>query len=97
MQWAFALVDEALSEVSRATHVLLLDIRRGAVKNDPTFESAFKRERRQMTAGWAHVVLIVGTPLGVAQVERHAREDGGRYRAFTSEGEALAFARSVPR
>lgn len=90
---AYAAVITVLDGVRSPKVALVIDIRNGAMKNDPVFERVIERHRRRMTAGFGRIVVIVESALGAAQVERHGRADATAYQVFSDEAQALAAAR----
>lgn len=91
---AYSGVIRALDSLKRSTHAVVLDIRAGAMRNDPVFERAIERYRKDLTRDFAKVCVIVSTALGQVQVQRHARADGRHYDVFTCPDEAMRVARS---
>jgi hypothetical protein len=84
-------VVEALREVHRPSHVLLVDLREGPMRSDPAFESMLAARREALFAGFDRVAVLVRTAVGRLQVGRHAREVGTPHDVFQEESAALAF------
>ena len=97
MEAAFDLLRTTFAGVERGRHALLFDIRVGPMKNEPVFERAFARQRREITSGWRGVIVLVQSAIGLVQVQRHGREDGLDYFVTTDEAEALERARILAR
>lgn len=91
MTSAFTQVNRVLDRHGRARLSLIVDTREAPPRNDPAFEAAFGPLRAQMLSGFRRVAVLVSTPIGKLQVERHAREDGLSVRAFSDEIEALTY------
>ncbi len=85
LEAAFELLALSIASVDRRYTGLLVDLRAGPMRNDPLFESALERHRKKITAGFRRVALLVLTPLGMVQGERHARVDGIPYMVTTNE------------
>ena len=88
LEAAFDRLSGVLATVDRRNSGLLMDLRAGPMRNDPIFESALERQRKKITAGFRRVALLVQTPLGLVQGERHARVDGIPYFVTVSEAAA---------
>src|SRR5262245_58276183 len=89
LEAAFDRLAGLLATIDRRNSGLLMDLRSGPMRNDPIFESALERQRRKITAGFRRVALLVETPLGLVQGERHARVDGIPYFVTMNEEAAL--------
>ena len=93
LEAAFDRLVSTIASVDRKRSGLLVDLRAGPIRNDPLFESALERQRKKITAGFRRVALLVETPLGLVQGERHARVDGIPYLVTTNETAALRHVR----
>lgn len=91
MRRAFEDLNRALDERGRSRLSLLVDTRDAPPRNDPEFEVAFKPLRHRMLSGFRRAAVLVSTPIGKLQVERHAREDRLSVRAFADEAEAREY------
>ena len=93
MVGAFDALDGSLTHVRRQGLMLLVDTRKGPLRNDPEFERIFVGIRQKLNAGYDRIAVIVNGTLGNLQVERHARSDGQQssVRAFASLDAALAY------
>ena len=91
MKAAFTQLNRLLDERGRGRMSLLVDTRDAPPRNDPAFEAAFGPLRAQMLGGFRRVAVLVATPIGKLQVERHAREDRLALRAFSDEAEARTY------
>jgi hypothetical protein len=92
MVGAFDALDKSLTHVRRQGLVLLIDTRKGPLRNDPEFERVFAGIRQRLNAGYDRIAVIVNGTLGNLQVERHARSDQQTsVRAFSSLEPALAY------
>ncbi len=92
MVGAFDALDKSLSHVRRQGLVLLVDTRKGPLRNDPEFERVFAGIRQKLNAGYDRIAVIVNGTLGNLQVERHARSDQQTsVRAFVTLDPALAY------
>lgn len=87
----FGTVNRVLDERGRPRSSLVVDTRDAPPRNDPAFEQAFAPLRARMLRGFRRVAVVVATPVGRLQVERHAREDHVPVRAFASDTEAIAY------
>ena len=96
---AFASVDEmqrAHKEFLRvvgpfAQHSLLLDVRLAPARNDPEYEKGLAALRRQITARFRRVAILVKSAVGGLHARRLAREDGVAMRIFQDEAAALDY------
>jgi hypothetical protein len=83
------LVHRAFAKAGRAR--VLVDLRAGALCDDPAFEAAITTLRRVLFSGGERMAILAGTAIGVLQARRHVREDGFRVEVFSREEDALAF------
>jgi hypothetical protein len=89
----FNALNDALDEIERSRHELLVDIRAVVGRNDPAFELAFEPHRTRMERGFRRIAVLVSSPAGRLQVQRHALQDRLGVRAFQDEAEALDWLR----
>jgi hypothetical protein len=82
-------LNRALDRMGRSQHLLLIDTRAVPGRNDLAFEQAFARHRVALVRGFSHIAVLVATPAGRLQVQRHAAADGVRMRGFLEESEAV--------
>jgi hypothetical protein len=83
-----------LLTVDRGTHALLIDLREGPMRNDPAFEEAALRFRRDIHRGFARSAVLVRSRAGLLQISRHLSErplDVKEHPTFLDEEEALAY------
>lgn len=80
-----------LDRLGRGRHLLLVDMRRAQMNNDPEFEKAAERARAILVRGFSRVAVLVETAVGALQVKRHVREDGRDIGVFSVEAQALEF------
>jgi hypothetical protein len=82
-----------LLAIDRPTHALLVDLRESPMRNDPAFEEAAHRFRRDIHHGFARSAVLVRSRAGLLQIGRHAKERPveGEIEAFMDEGAALAY------
>jgi hypothetical protein len=92
----FGTLTRAIDRLERSRHELLIDIRAAVGRNDAEFEQAFGPHRARLERGFRRVAVLVSSPAGRLQVQRHAVQDGLTVRAFLEEGEALAWLTSKP-
>jgi hypothetical protein len=84
----------ALLALDRSKHSILIDVRQSPLRNDPSFDEAMLRFRRDIHRGFARTAVLVRTRAGVLQISRHAKErpdDVPEFRTFMDEAEAIAF------
>lgn len=84
-------INRILDGIGRSNVALIVDTREAPPRNDPAFESAFAPLRSKMFRGLRRAAVVVATPIGRLQVERHAREDRTGVRAFTDAVEARTY------
>jgi SpoIIAA-like len=89
----FGALNDAIDRIDKPRYGLLVDIRLVAGQNDSEFELAFGPHRTQLERGFRRVAVLVGSPAGRLQVQRHALQDRLAVRAFTDEAEALEWLR----
>lgn len=94
MRDGFEAVNRILDGIGRSTISLVVDTREAPPRNDPDFEKAFAPLRSKMFRGLRRAAVLVATPIGRLQVERHAREDKTGVRAFTDAAEARTYCAS---
>lgn len=87
----FGAVNRTLDERGRPRVSLVVDTRDAPPRNDPAFERAFAPLRSRMLRGFRRVAVVVATPVGRLQVERHAREDNVPVRTFANDAEAISY------
>jgi hypothetical protein len=82
---------EWLDPFDRPRLALRCDLRQAPGRNDPAFEQAMAPFRLRMQQGFARVAILVATPVGRLQVQRHAVSDSIALRIFLNEPEADAY------
>lgn len=75
---------------------IVVDMAGAPARNDPAFESAMSGLRASVEASFAHTAVLLGTHVGVLQVQRITREDSATSYATVSRKAALRFARGLP-
>lgn len=78
-------VARALDRLGRARYALLVDLREARGANTATYEQAMLHERRRLLFGFNRVAVLVKSPAGALQVQRHAQEDGIALRVFLDD------------
>lgn len=76
-----------------AGYGVIVDMRQAPQRNDPTFENAMSRLRNRVTEVFARVAVLLDSAVGVLQVDRLGRAEGGKTYATQSESAATRFAR----
>lgn len=76
-----------------ASYGVIVDMRQAPQRNDPTFENAMSRLRNRVGDVFARVAVLLDTTVGVLQVDRLGRAEGGKTFATQSESAATRFAR----
>ena len=71
----------------------IVDMRQAPPRNDPSFENAMSRLRNRVTEVFARVAVLLESSVGVLQVDRLGRAEGGKTFATQSEAAATRFAR----
>lgn len=84
-------IDHQLASVNRATHALLIDMRRIQGRSEPEFEAAFRHWRMRLIKGFAKVAVLLETELGAAQAQRYIQRDQLPTRVFLDETDALTW------
>jgi hypothetical protein len=80
-----------LDSLRRSRHVLLVDLRRSPVRNDPEYEQVSSQIRPKLFNGFPRIAVLVKTAVGALQVKRYAKEDRVDLQTFFDEEEALAY------
>jgi hypothetical protein len=91
MKRRFDEVSDAIDHAGRADAGLLVDTRAAAPRNDPAFEKAFAPLRARLFGGLSRRAVLVRTPIGRLQVDRHQREDQNDIHVFQDEELAVAY------
>lgn len=76
-----------------AGYGVIVDMRQAPQRNDPSFENAMSRLRNRVTEVFARVAVLLDSAVGVLQVDRLGRAEGGKTFATQSESAATRFAR----
>lgn len=71
---------------------VIVDMRDAPFRNDPAFEAGMAALRSKLTRSFPRLVLLVQSPMGVLQVNRLTRTEGGHTFVTRSESDALRFA-----
>ncbi len=82
-------IEEQFKRVDREQYGLLVDTRAVAGRTDPRFERTFRRWRTPVLQGFKRVAILVATPEGKAQAEKHAAEHGAHVSVFDDENAAF--------
>jgi hypothetical protein len=85
----FRKIDLLLKDIPRKHYSLLVDARKGALRNDPAFEAALAKHRGKLLFGFARNAAITATASGQLQIQRFARNDGRS--VFATSDPAAAF------
>jgi hypothetical protein len=84
-------IDALLADVPRKLYSLLVDARKGALRNDAAFETALAKHRGKLLFGFAKNAAITATASGQLQIQRFARKDGRTVFATTEPAEAFEY------
>jgi hypothetical protein len=96
LEGAWGSINTALDRLDRSRHTLLVDIRLVTGRNDPEFEQAFAPFRLRLMKGFLRVAVLVSSPAGRLQVQRHALEDRLPVGAFLNPPAAIEWLRDSP-
>ena len=77
IEQAFAGIERAATNIPH-DWALLIDARKGPLRNDAPFEQALARVRGRIVARFARVAVLVHSAIGKLQVSRYARGPGRR-------------------
>lgn len=91
MQLEFDRLNDHLDRLGRRWASVLVDTRAAPPRNDPAFEEAFEPLRRRMLGGFRRSAVLISSPIGKLQVERHVRLDGLDARVFSDLEAASAY------
>src|SRR5262249_32601554 len=61
LKTSFDLIDQALHAFDRSKFVLVFDVRKGPLRNDPVFESVSNERRRRVQTGFARRCVLVAS------------------------------------
>ncbi|KYF54757.1 hypothetical protein BE08_40975 [Sorangium cellulosum] len=89
-------VSRALDRAGRDGLSLLVDLRQAVGRNDPAFEAAMQRFRPIVMRGFRRVAILVRTPAGALQIQRHFREDGVERMIGCDEARLLEYLSEAP-
>lgn len=81
----------SVESCDRSRLALLVDLREGPARNDPTFEAAMARHRPRILGGYRRVASLVRTAVGKLQVGRHLRDDGLVFHITHDEEDAMRY------
>lgn len=70
---------------------LLVDLRAAPGRNDPAFEEAMLRIRPVVMFGFRRLGILIKTPAGALQIQRHVREDGIERRIGSDEAALVTY------
>lgn len=84
----------ALRKVASRETSLLVDLRKGPMRNDPEFEAVTARYRFKFAEGFANTAVLVRTAVGKLQMTRLSRESGRDIPLFDDENAAIAALRA---
>ncbi|WP_437774272.1 hypothetical protein [Sorangium sp. So ce1097] len=90
-------VSRALDRAGRDGLSLLVDLRQAVGRNEPAFEAAMQRFRLILMRGFRRVAILVRTPAGALQIQRHFREDGLERMIGSDEARLLEYLAEAPR
>jgi hypothetical protein len=85
----FKKIELLLKDIPRKHYSLLVDARKGALRNDPAFEAALSKHRGKLLFGFAKNAALTATASGQLQIKRFARNDGRS--VFATSDPAAAF------
>lgn len=88
MRARFLEVIGLIDRIGRDGASLLVDTSEAPARNDPAFEAAFDPIRVRLLSGFKRVAVVVKTPVGKLQADRHGRQD--KSGALTFNDRALA-------
>lgn len=74
---------------------IVVDMAQAPPRNDPEFETAMRGLRAAVEVSFARIAVLLGTQVGVLQVQRITREDSAKSYATVSRDAALRFARGL--
>lgn len=91
-------VEQCITDLSRfipasrrARWRIIIDMREGPTRVDPSLEPAFERFRKETHAGFSRVAIVVSTPLGRVRAERLSNVSDLPQCVVGSLEEAVAF------
>lgn len=88
---AYAPLIALMDRLGRSERCVLSDVRLAPGRNDPAFEAAFARVRRQAFTGFRRAATLVQSKVGLLQMSRLIREDRMERMASDNEAELLAY------
>jgi hypothetical protein len=90
---AWDALNRALDHLGRARFSVIIDMRLATGRNDSAFEAAFDDHRKEVQRNFLRVAVVVSSPAGRLQVQRHAISDGMPTRAFVDVADAVEWLR----
>ena len=88
-----ARLEAALDDLGRATHKLLIDVRRAPLQSSEHLSLAFLDLRNGVRRGFRTIAILTRTKVGLLQAQRLRNEEGSREGVFDQEAEAIEFLR----
>jgi hypothetical protein len=92
----FTRVERLLAHVPRAQYGLLVDVRRGPARNDPSFETTAAAHRGKLLLGFAKNAALAASAAGRLQIQRYSKADGRQVFATDDENAAFAYLGAKP-
>ena len=92
---AWDALNRALDQMGRERFSVLIDMRLATGRNDSAFEAAFDNHRKEVQRDFLRVAVVVSSPAGRLQVQRHATKDRVTTRAFADVADAIAWLRNA--
>ncbi len=89
IETCFASIERVLAHIPRKRFSLLVDARRGPLRNDPAYEATLIAHRGKLLLGFAKNAAIAATAAGQMQIQRFARADGRK--VFATDNPDAAF------
>lgn len=91
LEQAWAPVISLLDRIGREGRCILSDLRLAPGRNEPAFEAALARVRKQIFHGYLKAATLVQSKVGLLHVSRLIREDRVDRMAFSDEAELFAY------
>jgi hypothetical protein len=92
----FSRIEALLADLPRSDFKLLVDVRTGPARNDPTFESVLRQERGKLLLGFARNAALAASAAGRLQIQRFAKQDGRIVFATDKPSEAFEYLELPP-
>jgi hypothetical protein len=90
---SFEAVRRVVDQLDRCSTSVLVDMRLAPLRDEPEFERALSEQPKYLSRDFKRSAVLIGTAIGLLQVQRHMRRLGLPMRVFNNELQALDYVR----